>query len=571
MSNEWTVGDKIFEIGRRRGFFWQSYEIYGGVAGFYDLGPYGVLLKNNIIELWRRHFILPHQDMIYEIETPVITPSRVFEASGHVESFTDPIVECMSCHRLFRADHLIEERTGKSVEGLSNEELTRIIRENNIRCPVCGGELGDVRSFNLLFKTQIGPYAGSTGYIRPETAQGMFVSFKRVYQVMREKLPLGIAQVGRVARNEISPRQGMLRLREFTIMEFEFFYDPEDEGWSTYIEKIAHEPLRVLIADDIVSGRREPRTINVRDAIETGVIKAPWMAYWMYLSQLFLEKIGVSLENQYFIEKLPEERAHYSKQTFDQLVRTERWGWVEVSGHAYRGEYDLSQHMRYSGEDLRVYKPYDRPRIEVRKKVVIDSALIGRTFREKAGLIIKHLKELPIDVIEEMIEKNNVVVGGERLPEGAIRIEKVEEKITGRRFVPHVVEPSFGVERLVYIALEYGFRVKDDRVIMSLPPYLAPVTLAVFPLVGDDRIVRMARKIYDILLRRGFRVIYDDKGSIGKRYARVDEIGVPYAITIDYRSIEDNTVTVRDRDTWIQERVEVSSLPDYLRKRSMVF
>ncbi|MEM3515793.1 MAG: glycine--tRNA ligase, partial [Saccharolobus sp.] len=195
------VIDKVLDLAKRRGIFWPSYEIYGGIAGFYDIGPIGTKIKNKIVELWRKYFIKDNSDLVVEIETPIVGPAKVFEASGHIENFTDPIVECTNCKKIYRADHLIEDVLKKSVEGLKPDELTRIIKENNIRCPTCGGELGEVKLFNLLFMTNIGPYTGSLGYLRPETAQGMFTSFKRVYESSREKLPLGIAQIGRVCRN----------------------------------------------------------------------------------------------------------------------------------------------------------------------------------------------------------------------------------------------------------------------------------------------------------------------------------------------------------------------------------
>ncbi|HID41441.1 MAG TPA: glycine--tRNA ligase, partial [Pyrodictium sp.] len=263
--------EQVMELAKRRGFFWPSYEIYGGVAGFYDLGPLGARLKDKIIALWRHYFIRSHSHIVVEIETPVIAPARVFEASGHLEHFTDPIVECLSCQRKFRADHLIEERLDIKAEGLSLEEMTQIIHEHDIRCPVCGGPLDEVRSFNLLFKTTIGPYSENVGYLRPETAQGMFVAFKRVHEVTRQRLPLGIAQIGRVARNEISPRQGMIRLREFTIAEIEFFFDPEDPWHGGILEelldRVSHRKLRVLRADAKAKGIDKPEEYGVREAI----------------------------------------------------------------------------------------------------------------------------------------------------------------------------------------------------------------------------------------------------------------------------------------------------------------
>ncbi len=562
---EADVTDKIYELGKRRGFFWPSYEIYGGVAGFYDLGPYGVMLKNNIVTKWKRRFIYEHQDLIVEIETPVIGPEKVFVASGHVESFTDPIVECLKCKRMFRADQLLEEAVGVKAEGLPPKEIEEIIREKGVRCPVCGGELGEVRLFNLLFKTQIGPYTGSTGYLRPETAQGMFLAFKRVFQAMREKLPIGIAQVGRVARNEISPRQGMIRMREFTIMEFEFFFDPENPECDR-LDSIYDEKIRVLPASEKARGEEKPIEVRVGEAVEEGIISTPWMAYWMWVSRKFLEDLGVPGTKQFFEEKLPEERAHYSRQTFDQLVETSRWGWIEVSGHAYRGDYDLSRHMEYSGEDLRVFKKYEKPVIQKKLEVKLNKALLGRMLGEKMKDVENALMKMDLSALKDEIERKGYVeVCGIKVPKECVSIVEKEVKLTGRRFIPHVVEPSFGCERLVYITLEYAYRVKGDRVILSIPRDLAPVKVAVLPLLSKGEMVDKARAIYRDLMKAGFTVMFDSSGSIGRRYARADELGIPASVTIDYRTLEDNTVTIRDRDSWKQVRVPVSDLEKVLR------
>lgn len=560
------VYEKLVDLAKRRGYFWPSYEIYGGVAGFYDLGPLGVALKNKIIEKWRRRFVLKHQDMVVEVETPIITPEVVLKASGHLDSFTDPIVECRSCGRKFRADHLVEESTGEPAEQLSAEELSKVIRGSGIRCPACGGELGEVRLFNLLFQTTIGPYKEDRGFLRPETAQGIFVAFKRVYECMRERLPLGIAQVGRVARNEISPRQGMVRLREFTIMEIEFFYDPEDPRYDLILGEL-NEEIRVLPGSAKLKGSKEPMTIRAKEAVEKGIIVNPWLAYWMVQAKRFLNELGVPDENQFFEEKLPWERAHYSSQTFDQMVKVARWGWIEVSGHAYRTDYDLSRHMEFSGKDLRVFKAFKSPReIEV-DKVVVNKAAIGRAFKGEAAKIVEALGKLdPSSVRRELENKGYVEVCGFRVTGEMVKVVKVREKVSGRYFVPHVAEPSFGAERLVYVTLEYSYREKEDRVVLSLPRDVAPVQVAVFPLVAKGGIVEMARRVYRQLVDEGFTAIYDDSGSIGRRYARSDEIGVPAAVTVDYQSLSDRTVTLRDRDTWKQVRVGIGDLVDVLRE-----
>ncbi|AEM39561.1 glycyl-tRNA synthetase [Pyrolobus fumarii 1A] len=561
--------EKIVELAKRRGFFWPSYEIYGGVAGFYDMGPLGARLRKKIENLWREYFIHRHQDIIVEIETPIIAPEIVFKASGHVEHFTDPIVECLKCGRKYRADHLIEEKLGVKTEGLSPQELTKIIKEHDLRCPVCGGQLGEVKLFNLLFKTTIGPYSENVGYLRPEAAQGMFVAFKRVYEVMRHKLPLGIAQIGRVARNEISPRQGMMRLREFTIMEFEFFFDPENphERLDEYLPRVADTKLRILTAEARERGEEKPEEYTVEEVIREGIIKVPWMAYWMAVARDFVHALGVPYENMFFEEKLPHERAHYAQQVFDQLVKVTRWGWVEVSGHAYRTDYDLSRHMKYSGHDLTVFRPYPEPRVVRVKKVVVDKAWVGRTFRSEAPRVFEAISRLSPEEVEKMLkEEGKVVVEGIEIPGDKIKVIEVEEKVSGRRFLPHVVEPSFGSERLLYVTLEYAYTEREGRVVLRLPRRLAPIEVAVFPLTRDEKLVEKALGIKRMLVDAGFTVYYDDDGSIGRRYARADEIGVPAAVTVDYRTLEDDTVTLRDRDTWKQVRLPVSKLLDALRR-----
>ena len=559
--------NKITELAKRRGFFWPSYEIYGGIAGFYDLGPLGTYLKKNIIELWRKYFVLEHQDYVVEIETPIVGPKIVYQASGHLEKFTDPIVECMKCGRKFRADHLIEEKLGIKVEGLPPEELTKIIKENNLTCPVCGGPLSEVKTFNLLFKTQIGPYEGNLGFIRPELAQGMFVAFKRTLEAMRNKLPLGIAQVGKVGRNEISPRQGMIRLREFTIAEMEYFFDPEDEENSCPdYDKVKSDEIKVITCNDKRKGR-SPQILSLDEAVRNGIIIHKCLAYWMGVAQRFVEALGIPKNSIMFEEKCPEERAHYSSQTFDQLVKVSRWGWIEVSGHSYIGNYDLSRHEKFSGEELEVFKPFEEPRTIRKKRILVNKAIIGRMFKEKAPEIISKVQSLDPNEVEKLISLNkDVIVDNLKIPREAIKVIEVEEKIAGKKFLPHVVEPSFGIERLVYVVLEYSYREKDGRVIMSIPRYLAPIKVAVFPLnESEKRLVERARKIFNIL-KKEFEVMYDDRGSIGRRYARADEIGIPAAVTVDYETLEDNTVTIRDRDTWKQIRVKEKDLVDVLKK-----
>jgi len=557
----------INELARRRGFFWQSYEIYGGVSGFVTYGFLGAKLKQNIENKLREIFV--NKLGIMEIEAPIIAPSKVFEASGHVDHFKEPMVECLKCKRRFRADHLLEETAKLSesdVEKLSLEELKEAMEKHEVRCPECGGNFSEPKHFLTMFKTTIGPYSEAVGYGRPEAAQGIFVEFRRLYEMAREKLPFGVMQIGHALRNEISPRQGLIRLREFTIVDIEFFFDPEDPN-CFLLEDVGDEILRLVLAENKLRGSEEIVEVTVKGALEKGYIKVPWQAAFMALAKRLLMELGVPAEKQRFIEKLPWERAHYSLQSFDQEVYVDRWGWIEVSGHAYRTDYDLRQHMQFSGTDTRVFKEYEKPITKEKKVVKPLMARLGPAFKEEAQKIAEMLSEVsPKDIEASFKERGYFMLGDYRiLPEHVeIAMCKVEER--GRRFIPHVVEPSFGSDRLVYVTLEYAYRVKDDRVVLSFPRDIAPIQVGVYPLVSKDGLPEKALQVYKMLVDEGFAVEYDEAGSIGRRYARADEVGIPLGITIDYDTLKDGTVTIRDRDTWRQVRNHIGALPELLHK-----
>jgi len=485
----------VSEMAKRRGYFWPSYEIYGGVSGFLTFGPLGSLLKKRIEDKFRSFYIRPLG--ILEIETSVIMPGDVLEASGHVENFKEPTVECIKCQRKFRADHLLQEfgeMTDTETEKLTLQAVMEEIKKRDIRCPECGGNFNKAEQFMTMFTTTIGPYSDAIGYGRPEAAQGIFVEFKRIFESARERLPLGVVQIGHALRNEISPRQGPVRLREFTIIDIEFFLDPENTKCDR-LHEVENDKLRLITAENKLKGATEPITVTVKEALNKGIIKEEWQAYFMALAKKFLVELGVPEEQQRFIEKLEWERAHYSVQGFDQEVYLERWGWTEVSGHNYRTDYDLSRHMKASGVDLTAFK---------------------------------------------------------------------ESENGGRRFIPHVIEPSFGLDRLVYVALEYAYTKKKKRTLLSLSRDIAPIQANVFPLVSKDGLPEKAKEVYQMLIKEGFTVEWDESGSIGRRYARADEAGTPLGITIDYQTLEDGTVTLRDRDTWRQVRSEIDNLSELL-------
>ncbi|HVP41778.1 MAG TPA: glycine--tRNA ligase [Candidatus Krumholzibacteriaceae bacterium] len=553
----------VSELAKRRGFFWPSYEIYGGVSGFVTFGAYGAALKRRIEDKFRRFFLNPYG--MIEIESSIITPAKVFEASGHLAHFKEPLVECLKCKRRFRADHLLQEQakmTDTETEKLSLKELETTIKTKNIRCPECNSTTwGKPKHFLTMFQTTIGPYASAeaTGYGRPEAAQGIFVEFKRLYEQTREKLPLGIAQIGHALRNEISPRQGLIRLREFTIMDVEFFFDPEEP--CTWLKHMENETLRIIPAELKLKGKKEPITITTKDALTRGIVKTEWQAFFMALAKQFLIQLGVPEEKQRFIEKLPWEKAHYSLQSFDQEIFLDRWGWTEVSGLAYRADYDLKQHMQHSGADMQVYKEYPKPVTKEVLTIKPNMAKLGPVFKKDAAKIAEQLKNADANEVQTSLEKKGYYTldAYKILPEHVeITKAKVEEK--GKRFIPHVVEPSFGSDRLAYIALEYAYEQKKDRALLKLPRDVAPVQVGVFPLMNRDGLTERAMEIARKLTGEGFTVEYDDSGSIGRRYARMDEVGTPLCVTIDYTTLKDQTVTIRDRDSWKQVRTDVSEL-----------
>ncbi|WP_291766663.1 glycine--tRNA ligase [Caldivirga sp. UBA161] len=566
------MSDKFNDVVAESGFYWPSFDVYRGkveAGGFYDYGLLGVLLKRNIIEKWRRMFILPYLEFTYEVETPVIMPSIVFEASGHVENFTDYLVTCSKCGRKYRADHLVEEELGKrglkvKTEGLNEVELTKLIRRNNIRCPACGGELSDVQKFNLLFKTTIGPYSENVGYLRPETAQGMFVNFNRIYRIMG-KLPMAIAQVGKVGRNEISPRQGLIRLREFSQMEIELFFDPQDSS-CPYINDVGDVKLRLLTEEDVAKGVNEPRVVSAGEAARMGYVANEWMAFYMALSVKFLKSLGIPEEKQMFIAKLPNERAHYARMVYDHVVYTERFGWLEVSGHAYRGDYDLSRHASYSGQDISAVRRLKEPKVIEEHRVYPNPSKIREVYGNEAPLVLRALASVnPEELVRELGSKGEVIINGFKVTKDMVFIKTESRKVNTENFIPHVIEPSFGIDRILYVTLENAYTLIDGKIVLKLPRDIAPITVAVLPIVSRGELIKVARDIRMSLINEGITAVYDDGGTIGARYAKWDSLGTPLAVTIDADTLKDNTVTVRDRDSRAQVRVKIQDLASIIR------
>ncbi len=467
--------EKIESLAKRRGIFFPSSEIYGGIAGFYDYGSVGTLIKRKLENLWRKYF-LGLDSNFFEIEPACIMPEKVFLASGHKENFVDPTVKCKKCGTVHRADHIIEEYLKENFEGFSTDELTKIIKKHNIVCMKCRGELDRVSVLNMMFPVHIGAESEITGYLRPETAQGAYVNFSQQFEVQRKKLPLGLAVIGKSFRNEISPRQLTTRMREFSQAELQIFFDMNEmENHKNWDEVRDYKII-------LFSNRKTNEM-----ACEEVAKKLPkfYVYYMAKIQQFFLEELNIEREKFRFRELSEEERAFYNKIHWDIELNLSSIGWKEVGGIHYRTDHDLKGHEKVSGQKQEIF-------------------------------------------------------------------------FNGRKFIPHVLELSFGVDRIIFALLDLCY-FEGKRTILKLPKKVAPFSVAVFPLVNKGGLDKKAEEVYKSL-KQDFGVFYDDSGSIGRRYARADEIGIPFCITIDFQTLEDGTVTIRDRDTTNQERVKIEEL-----------
>jgi len=474
---------KILDILKRRGIVYPSFEIYGGASGFYDYGPIGSRIKHNIENLIREYYVIG--EGCFEVECPTLSPEKVWIASGHVKNFTDMLTECLKCGESYRADHLVEEHLGISCEGKSIDELYELIRGNEIHCPKCNGTLDRVYHYNLMFKTEVG-HPGKIWYLRPETAQSTYLAFKRLWEIGRKQLPMGVLQIGRSFRNEISPRQGMIRLREFNQAEIQFFVEPEKK-FSERFHEVSNIKAKMVTKDE-----KEVVT-SLADALRMGIIKIEMIAYFLGRSIQLFEEMGIKRDSLKLRQHKDEERAFYSSDTWDIEFVSENLGRIELVGISDRTDYDLRAHMNLSGEDMTV-------------------------------------------------------------------------NYEGKKFIPHVIEVAYGIDRPFYCVLESCLVEEKERTYMKFPRRIAPYLAAVFPLVNKDGIPEKSRGVFELLRKNRVYTLYDQSGSIGRRYARADEIGIPFCITIDYDTLEDNTVTIRDRDTKEQKRVKIDEVVDYIVK-----
>ena len=586
---------KVMALAKRRGFLWPAYEIYGGVAGLYDYGPLGASMKRNIEKTWRKYYI--SQEGFVEIESPLIAPEEVFKASGHLEKFSDIMVTCTKCSEYYRADHLaselhakwiakyatgirpreIDERKEKERESLIKaasgnatlKEVNDAFKNANVKCVKCGGELDEPYHFNLMFKTNIGPGSKRVGYLRPETAQGMFVNFGLLYRFFREKLPFGVVQIGKGFRNEIAPRQGVIRLREFTMAEAEIFVNPKKKKAPNF-EKVKNDKITLVPR----TGEKATIKTTIGDAVAKSIIANEMLAYHVAITNRFLTECGVSPEKLRFRQHLATEMAHYAADCWDAEALM-GFGWIEIVGIADRTCYDLQSHMDQSKADLRV----SDGGAEVEREVVVPKpGAIGPRYKKDANFVKEGLEKFGAteEVVKAAKEKGELTIN---ILESNMRLGKhkdgrniivnsdcydVVKKKEQNKIVPHVIEPSYGIDRIFYTILEHSYneqtKENESYVTLNLPPNIASIQVGIFPLVSKDKLDEKAEEINKELREHGLVTYYDDSGSIGRRYARMDEIGTPYCVTIDYETLEKDDVTIRYRDTTNQDRVQIREL-----------
>ena len=481
---------ELTTIAERRGFFFPSAEIYGGKAGFYTYGHLGKLIKENFENLWRNYFL---EENFYEIEGNAILPEQVFKASGHLQHFNDPLTECKNCHFRFRADQLIEDALGIEAEGLSIEDMGKLIKENKLKCPKCNSSnLTKPEWFNMMFPVSIGAKEKDVAYLSPETAQNPFLSFKREFESLRRKLPLGLAMIGKAFRNEISPRQLFFRLREFTQAELQVFFDPADLNKSKEWRKIAHYKL---LLQTLKNRKKSAKEITCDEANKKLKLPKLYVYFMQKIQKFYLDVLSIPKNKFRFHELSKEEKSFYTKIHWDIQINLEALGgFKEVSGLHYRTDHDLALHQKYSKKEMAVY-------LEEKKKKVL----------------------------------------------------------------PHVIELSFGVDRNIFALLDVFFKKEKERNLFTFPAEVAPIKVGVFPLVKKDGLSEKAKQVYETLKGARTSCFYDEEGSIGRRYRRVDEIGCPYALTIDYQTLKDNTITIRERNSMKQKRIKISEILNYLK------
>jgi len=582
---------KCEDLLKRRFFYTPAFEIYGGVAGLYDFGPVGCAMENNIVSMWRSHFVLEEQFL--EVRCTQLTPHQVLKASGHVDRFSDIMVKDSVTGNCFRADHLLEGHIEKlmqaknlsaekkaeyqlilnQIDNYKKDEIWEKLKHYGAKAPVTNNDLTEPVEFNLMFSTSIGPGGHLPGFLRPETAQGIFLNFKRLLEYNNGKLPFGGAQIGCGFRNEISPRSGLLRVREFLMAEIEYFVDPDCKEHSKF-ESVADLHVRLFSRNRQMAG--EPAVdVSLREAIDKKIISNTTVAYFIARIHSFMVKVGVDMEKMRFRQHMSNEMAHYACDCWDCELKTS-YGWIECVGCADRACFDLSQHSNASGEKLVAQVDLPQPiSVEV-VEAVMDKALVGKTFRKNAKIVtdaVAQLKPEEVDEMENALNANGkytMKLGGDEyaIEKNMLKqVKRFKKDVHVREVEPHVIEPSFGIGRIMYSVLEHNFKGREgdeQRNWLSLPPMIAPVKCSVLPLSRNQEFSPFIRQLTAALTELDISCKIDDSGgTIGRRYARTDEIGIPYGITVDFDTVnkEPRTVTLRERNTTRQVRCEISLIP----------
>ncbi|XP_033639760.1 glycine--tRNA ligase-like [Asterias rubens] len=580
---------KMEDTLKRRFFYDQSFAIYGGVSGLYDFGPVGCALKANFINMWRNHFII--EEGMLEVDCTMLTPASVFKASGHIERFADFMVKDLKTGECFRADHLLKAHLEKLIqdkkttadqrseyttvlsllETYGKEKLGEYFKTYGLKSPITNNELSAPMDFNLMFNTSIGPTGNVPGYLRPETAQGIFVNFKRLLEFNQGRLPFAAAQIGNAFRNEISPRSGLIRVREFTMCEIEHFIDPDNKDHPKF-SLVADVKVLIFSAQDQVSGK-SPSLMSLGDAVEKGIIASRVTGYFLGRIYLFMTRVGVDPSKLRFRQHMDNEMAHYAQDCWDAECKTS-YGWVECVGCADRSCYDLNCHSKATKVQLVAEKKLPEPKIIDVVEVIPQKGLVGKAFKKEAKLVMDHLASLTEDQVVEMEKamqeksESEIQVNGKSftLKPDMVTVKRYQKTVHVEEIRPSVIEPSFGVGRILYTILEHNFKVREgdeQRTYFTLPAIIAPYKCSVLPLSSNKDFDPLVQSLSKALSDANISHKVDSSsGSIGRRYARTDEIAIPFGITVDFDSLkEPHTATLRERDSLKQIRAQVDELP----------
>eukprot|EP00824_Muranothrix_gubernata_P005319 TRINITY_DN16846_c0_g2_i1.p1 TRINITY_DN16846_c0_g2~~TRINITY_DN16846_c0_g2_i1.p1 ORF type:complete len:630 (+),score=115.95 TRINITY_DN16846_c0_g2_i1:47-1936(+) len=573
---------------KRRFFVAPSFEIYGGTAGLYDFGPPGSALKTNLLALWRRHFVL--EESMLEIETSCLTPEPVLKASGHVEKFNDFMVRDVKNPAFFyRADRLLNDHVEKllekegdpavreslelikaQVDNYTMDELEQKMKELDVKSPDTGNDLTKPYPFNLMFGTQIGPTGTTPGFMRPETAQGIFVNFKRLLDYNAGRMPFAAASIGLAFRNEIAPRSGLLRVREFTLAEIEHFVKPNEKEHPKF-KSVADLVVTLFPRGDQITTKKTTE-MTIGNAVKQGIVDNETLGYFMGRVYLFLLHAGVRRAGLRFRQHLKHEMAHYACDCWDAEILSS-YGWIECVGVADRSCYDLTVHTKSTKRDLSAFKEFkDHQTVEfVEMKPV--KGRIGAVFRRDAKPLLDWLEELDeagVQSLQQAIQTSGLYriklcndIEYE-ITKDMVGFTNRSKKVTGETYLPSVIEPSFGMGRILYCLLEHSYYARpedEQRGVLSFTPTVAPVKCSVLPLSGNSEFVPAVTRLERDLTNLGITCKVDDSGAaIGRRYARTDEIGIPFGITVDFDTLSTETVTLRERDSTKQIRAAIDDI-----------